>query len=321
LDHFNHESLSSEPKHDIIRTNRFLENKYILGDLPKNASVLFRGIGHTNYEENILVSSVLKPSDKAYSTLTKKGASTITKVGSDIVLVSAIQSRNNARIIVSGSLDMFSNKFFQAKGFRNKDFCSEISKWVFAERGVLRASNVNHTKGDGTLAELLLKQKTRLDLPQSLFPEPEIAKNSQVYRIGETIDYSLKVEEYDADKGGWVPFAASDLQVEFVMLDPFERITLSNDPQSGIFSTTFTAPDKYGIFKFRIMYRRVGLTVLLINTQVSLRPYKHNEHERFIPSAYPYYFSVFSIMIGFFVFIYSFINAACDPPSKTKKID
>ena len=42
------------------------------------------------------------------------------------------------------------------------------------------------------------------------------------------ITYSLKLEEYDAAKGGWSPFEASDVQMEFVMLDPFERITLNN---------------------------------------------------------------------------------------------
>jgi oligosaccharyltransferase complex subunit beta len=54
------------------------------------------------------------------------------------------------------------------------------------------------------------------------------------------------------------------------MLDPYERITLSNDAAAapGVFTTTFMAPDTYGIFKLRVMYRRVGLTVLLASTQV-----------------------------------------------------
>ena len=50
----------------------------------------------------------------------------------------------------------------------------------------------------------------------------------QVYRVKDEITYSLKLEEYDAAKGGWSPFEASDVQMEFVMLDPFERITLNN---------------------------------------------------------------------------------------------
>lgn len=50
------------------------------------------------------------------------------------------------------------------------------------------------------------------------------------------------------------------------------------------------------------MYRREGYTVLESDTQVSVRPFRHNEYERFIVPAYPYYISVFTMMIGFFLF-------------------
>jgi oligosaccharyltransferase complex subunit beta len=35
---------------------------------------------------------------------------------------------------------------------------------------------------------------------------------------------------------------------------------------------------------------------------VSIRPFHHDEYERFIFSAYPYYTSTFSMMAGFFIF-------------------
>lgn len=50
------------------------------------------------------------------------------------------------------------------------------------------------------------------------------------------------------------------------------------------------------------MYRREGYTVLESDTQVSVRPFRHNEYERFIVPAYPYYISVFTMMVGFFLF-------------------
>jgi hypothetical protein len=58
--------------------------------------------------------------------------------------------------------------------------CACACRWALAERGVLRASNIAHSRKDGSAAELLLHQKERKDQPASLFPEPEIAKNSQV---------------------------------------------------------------------------------------------------------------------------------------------
>lgn len=54
--------------------------------------------------------------------------------------------------------------------------------------------------------------------------------------------------------------------MEFVMLDAYERITLEAGAR-GLYRTTFTVPDTYGIFKFRVHYRRPGYTVLSFSTQ------------------------------------------------------
>ena len=59
---------------------------------------------------------------------------------------------------------------------------------------------------------------------------------------------------------------------------------------------------RYGVFKFRVVYNRRGLTVLRSETLVSLRPLNHDEEERFIEAAFPYYASVASMMAGFVVF-------------------
>lgn len=42
--------------------------------------------------------------------------------------------------------------------------------------------------------------------------------------------------------------------------------------------------------------------------QVSVRPLQHTQYERFIPSAFPYYASVFSMMAGLFVFSIVFLH-------------
>jgi len=126
-----------------------------------------------------------------------------------------------------------------------------------------------------------------------------------VYRIKDEIVYSMVVEIYD--EGQWKPFVADDMQMEFVMLDPYIRKTMVVDPRTGKYVANFTAPDDYGVFKFRVLYRRVGYSVLHAETHVSIRPFKHNEYERFIPTAYPYYGSAFSVMTGFFIFSFLFL--------------
>ena len=158
---------------------------------------------------------------------------------------------------------------------------------------------------DGGAPELILHEKERPDLPQSLYPDPEITRNSLVYRIKDDIVYSMMVEQLEGDV--WVPFVSTDMQMEFMMLDPYVRMTMTVDPLTGRHVASFIAPDSYGIFKFRVFYRRVGYSVLHAETQVSIRPFKHNEYERFIFSAYPYYSSAFSAMIAFFVFSMCFL--------------
>jgi len=141
------------------------------------------------------------------------------------------------------------------------------------------------------------------------------AKNAQTHRVGESVapfsytikdnvEYSIEIEEWNGKQ--WVPFTGNDVQLEYSMLDPYVRTTLKNDGK-GKFSTTFILPDVYGVFTFRVEYNRKGLSNLNSIIRTPVRPFKHNEYERFINSAYPYYASAFSMMAGLFVFSWFFL--------------
>lgn len=84
------------------------------------------------------------------------------------------------------------------------------------------------------------------------------------------------------------------------MLDPYIRTNLQ-ESHTGSWAANFKAPDVYGVFKFVMQYRRPGYSYIDIVRQAPIRPYKHNEFDRFLVSAYPYYVSCFSMMIGFFL--------------------
>ena len=75
----------------------------------------------------------------------------------------------------------------------------------------------------------------------------------------------------------------------------------------GLFSTQMKVPDVYGVFKFVISYHRLGYTSIEESWQVSVRPFKHNEYERFLVPAYPYYASAFSMMAGFCLLCFFFL--------------
>jgi oligosaccharyltransferase complex subunit beta len=118
--------------------------------------VLFRGIGHAVDDSNILAIKVLRGNPSTYSANPAKPIDDYPEnAGADTLLVTAIQARNNARIVVTGSIDMFSNSFFRTKYsggsaaapyVGNELFCGALSRWAFGESGVLRFTDIVHNK-------------------------------------------------------------------------------------------------------------------------------------------------------------------------------
>lgn len=330
VDHFNHVPFLTPPSAQRVRpqnsasrilTNNRFPSTTISGNLSA-ASIVFQGIGASVNPDNILAFKALSAGLHAYSAdpSTEPGTHPF-GIGTDISLVTAVQARNNARATFLGSLWMLSNEAFEmhideSESIRsgNEEFATAILKWTFQKAGVLRAKNIYHAYASGTPPEHQVTEPVRPELPKSMFPAPEIGRNSLVYRVMEDVQYSVDLEEYVNDK--WVPYvpAANDkVQLEFVMLDPYYRVNLETD-EPGHFHTSFKIPDVHGIFKFRLHYRRPGLSVIDESTQVSVRPYRHNEYERFIPTAYPYYASTFFCMLAVAVFSVLFLHAKPTAP-------
>lgn len=196
-----------------------------------------------------------------------------------------MQARNNARILISGSLDLFSDKLFKSSVQKagsstrygksgNEQFVTELSKWVFHERGHLKAVNVKHNKVDQS-------------------EEPAM------YRINDELEYSVEIYEWSGTS--WEPYVASDVQLQFYMMSPYVLKTMSTD-HKGLYHVSIKVPDVYGVFQFKVEYQRLGYTSLSLSKQIPVRPFRHNEYERFITTAFPYYGASFSTMAGFFIF-------------------
>ncbi|KAJ7967356.1 Dolichyl-diphosphooligosaccharide--protein glycosyltransferase 48 kDa subunit [Quillaja saponaria] len=286
IDHTGYAVSAVEGDHTLIASDDFIKSDVILGSKQLEAPVLFQGIGHSLNPSNSLVLKALSASASAYSANPKsKLTAPPSLTGSAISLVSIVQARNNARILISGSLNMFSNRFFRSgvqkagsptkhEKSGNEQFLIEVSKWVFHERGHLKAVSVRHHKVE---------------------EEDEPA----VYRINDDLKYSVEIYEWSGTS--WGPYVADDVQVQFYMMSPYVLKTLSTD-KTGLYFTSFKVPDVYGVFQFKVEYQKLGYTSLSLSKQIPVRPYKHNEYERFIPAAYPYYGAAFSMMAGFFLF-------------------
>lgn len=284
IDHFNYDATTGAADHATVLASNYVQSEAVLpGGL--KAPVLYRGVALSIAPGSETAFAALCGSPTAYSGRIDAAQTEAKLAGPAIALVALVQQRNNARVAVAGSIDMFSDAAFAAEAtdrhnknlgrVANEAFASAISKWAFQERGVLRASNLSHRVVSGAH-------------PGAVKPER--------YRINDEVEFSVDIHEC-AD-GDCKPFKASDVQVELVMLDPYVRTMLSHDG-AGRFSTQVKVPDVYGVFKWVLDYRRLGYSYIELTETVPIRPFKHNEYERFIVQAYPYYASIASMMAGF----------------------
>jgi len=295
IDHLHFDSQLDDGRHTTIvaEARRLLAAPLIVGaDTVKSGSpLLFRGAGMIRSDTSLTL-NVLTSDSTAYSFNPDAPINEYPHaIGKSVVLVGALQARNNARVLITGSMHMFSDEFLTAAvnqfGSKekhalsgNRALVTALSMWVFKERGVLRSTAVAHSlKGEKTT-------------PPS-------------YTITQDVTYSINIEELQ--NGKWVPYKADDVQMAFVRIDPFVRTALKHD-QSGKYAVTFKLPDVYGVFKFVVDYNRIGYTHLFSSTQVSVRPLEHTQYERFIPAAFPYYASALSMIVGLWLFSCVFVH-------------
>ena len=117
----------------------------------------------------------------------------------------------------------------------NAQFCQDIAAWTFQETNVLRIEKAEHHLANETEA-----------------PEK--------YTVNEQAVYTVQISKYDSKSGEWQPYSdIKDLQFEFTMLDPHIRTSLpAVSGKPGEYSLTFRVPDRHGVFKFVLDYKRKG---------------------------------------------------------------
>jgi len=257
--------------------------------------LIYSGIGHSVAPDNDRVVVAVTGNPTTYSTeLTDDLKDEERLIGMDIALVSLMQTSNNARVSVVGSLDFFSDDYFNRQFTPtknhlttesvisgNREFCKDLTLWTFQDIGVLRVNSVRHYNADTGESPDMYTVKDRIHL------------------VKDRIHFEMNIQEYVVDK--WAPYKADDIQLEYTMLDPYIRTSLV-DRGNGTFSVDLRAPDVYGVFKFIVKYSRPGYSNIDITEMAPIRPYKHNEFERFLLAAYPYYISLLSMMVGFWLF-------------------
>lgn len=73
---------------------------------------------------------------------------------------------------------------------------------------------------------------------------------------------------------------------------------------------------KEGIYQFKIIYKKPGYNFISLAQRVTVRPYKHDEYERFLFVASPYTFGMVASIVGTFVFVLVFLYSKFDEPHR-----
>ncbi|WAQ80821.1 hypothetical protein PtA15_1A159 [Puccinia triticina] len=298
IDNFHHLAQDPLTIYTTLELNPLVEDQIVIPPSVRstNLPVLFRGIGHA-VGKNPLLMSALRASPLAYSAEAKSKESDPNPfiIGDEIGLISAFQTKKQSRIVFVGSVDFFSDEFINTEltlpdgkktSTGNRKVIDHLTKWVFQEAGVLRIVSATHSKVGG---------------------EQEPPR----YRVNDEIEYRVDVQMLQ--NGRWGPCPLKDLQLEFTMLDPHLRVTMTPTKSAKgthtTYSTVFRAPDRHGVFTFKLDYRRrTGYTHLEKGIQVSVTPLDHDQYERFILGAFPYYSGTLSVLASFLLFSFVWLT-------------
>ncbi|GAA5916312.1 dolichyl-diphosphooligosaccharide-protein glycotransferase [Sporobolomyces salmoneus] len=288
VDFFNYDLESDDGSHtSLVLPLSNVPTPFVSSSTRTGPPVLYKGALHA-IGRNPLLRPILIPPSTTFSAQPDSVLEDLKYYGSQSAVVSGFQARNNARITVVGSLDFFTDEaasssiktdksLYPESG--NSAFALDLARWTFGASGQRRVVAVRHGIAGGELS------------------------NPSTYRVKDELHYVLDVETSEKE-------APEDLQLEFTMLDPHLRIPLENRQISAKirrYEATFTIPDRHGVFTLRVDHRRHGWANIETTTVVSVTPPRHDEYERFIRGAAPYYGGALSVSIGLLAFVFFWI--------------
>lgn len=166
VDHFHYDAISAATSHDVllldIPTNVRPGRRPYFEMPPGSILALPHAMGHALGPSQLLT-PVLRAPWTAYSYNPQEQPESVDPddlfaAGQQLVLVSAMQARNSARVTVVGSAEMLQDKWLNAKVSRrggeeivpeNRQYAKRLTGWTFQELGVLRVNWIEHRLSTG----------------------------------------------------------------------------------------------------------------------------------------------------------------------------
>lgn len=283
-------------------------NKYIISNEIDNLSFENSAVSLISNSEYLI--PLLQASRTSISFKADKGKDnqisndSIWHSGNQGYLSVAFQGLNNARVLWLGSGSALSDSNF------NKDFVNDIIQWTFQLKSLIKVSYFNHKRID---------EKNGIDLP--------FVDIDDYYKIKDMSYFEIGLSQFDSITQNWIPYVLDEddnLQLEFIMLDPYYRLNLQfteTTQTDAVYSTIFQLPDQHGMFTFSVEYNRPGLSYLKVNDVVPVRHLANDEYPRSweIANSSVYMAGYGVVVVAWLIFVIVFILSGKKSIDSTKK--
>lgn len=186
-----------------IYSSQVIDAPIIVG-ASKPKPVTFKGVAHAVAGDSELVTVVLSAEATAYSHDPRKPMLEPPNLiaGKAVSLLSVVQARNNARVMVAGSVDMLTDGHFSSSS-GNQQVCVGAAVWTFQGAGAIKAENVRHAvRGSNET-------------------------NPGTYRVNDEVEF--KVDIFEHTPSGRKPYQADDVQVRARTVDRDEHQRVVGD--------------------------------------------------------------------------------------------
>ncbi|CDK26472.1 unnamed protein product [Kuraishia capsulata CBS 1993] len=281
FDHFNEDSTKEGSV--LIKDPEF-QNKIVVPSSVDQISYSGSAALLSNSEYLIPILKAPKTSYTYNAAIGPVGSDSVWTSGDQGYLIVSFQALNNARVTWLGDDNLI-------KDSKYDNLAKDLVSWTFQYRGVIKSVSTSHEN---------------------------VVTGLESYKVKDFAKYEIEISQWSSEENTWVPFEADDVQVEFIMLDPYQRVNAnvtSSDEEKTLFTAVFQIPDQHGMFTFSVDYKRPGLSFIDEKIVVPVRHLANDEYPRSweITNSWVYLTSAVAVIIVWFAFVTVFIFSGKAP--------
>lgn len=203
---------------------------------------------------------------------------TCTSSSQSVSLLATMESRKGSRFMAAASLKLAAQK--------------DLLQWVQGDKFNVKIGSLSHVMSNSG------GNRGRTDL------------QTTIYRINDRINVRLCLADGRTEER-FRPTDPSDFQFELKMMNIQLRKSFDStlDADGCLTATNIQLPSKPAVYTLRISHNRPGWSQLAFEERILVRPFRHDEFPRFLPVAFPYYFSWIGVLIAsYFILLPSFFK-------------